>query len=148
MKSYCEYKKSEWESQFLEYRELDEEKDKANLIKDYIISVEDKETALIAKLTTLKTMLESGAIDDAELHRLSNKGFMAFSFDKHLYNPLIFKDKGETVLTDKASRVKRWRKKIVSKNLQKQPKYAIIWSLKRDRINEKMCRIYSQNLGQ
>ena len=98
MKSYYEYKKSEWESQFLEYRELDEEKDKANLIKDYIITVEDKETALIAKLNTLKTMLESGVVDDAELHRLSNKRFMSFSFDKHLYNPLIFKDKGETVL--------------------------------------------------
>jgi hypothetical protein len=98
MKSYYEYKKSEWESQFLEYRELDEEKDKANLIKDYTITVEDKETELIDKLNALKTMLESGAIDDAELHRLSNKGFKAFSFDRHLYNPLIFKDKGETVL--------------------------------------------------
>ncbi len=98
MKSYYEYKKSEWESQYLEYRELDEKKDKANLINEYVITVEDKETELIAKLTSLKTMLESGAIDDAELHRLSNKGFKAFSFDCHLYNPLIFKDKGETVL--------------------------------------------------
>ena len=98
MKSYYEYKKSEWESQYLEYRELDEDKDKANLINEYVITVEDKETALIAKLNTLKTMLESGAIDDAELYRLSNKGFRAFSFDCHLYNPLIFKDKGETVL--------------------------------------------------
>lgn len=98
MKSYYEYKKSEWESQYLEYRELDEKKDKANLINEYILTVEDKETELIAKLTSLKTMLESGAIDDAELHRLSNKGFKAFSFDCHLYNPLIFKDKGETVL--------------------------------------------------
>jgi hypothetical protein len=98
MKSFYEYKKSEWESQFLEFRELDEEKDSANLINEYIITVEDKETELIEKLNSLKSMLESGAIDDAELHRLSNKGFKAFSFDRHLYNPLLFKDKYHTAL--------------------------------------------------
>jgi len=98
MKSFYEYKKSEWESQFLEYRELDEEKDKANLINEYIITIEDKEIELIEKLKTLKSMLESGAIDDAELHKLSNKGFKTFSFDRHLYNPLIFKDKYHTAL--------------------------------------------------
>ena len=34
MKSYYEYKKSEWESQYLEYRDIDEKKDKANLIDE------------------------------------------------------------------------------------------------------------------
>ena len=98
MKSFYEYKKSEWESQFLEYRELDEIKDKANLVDSYTITVEDNETELIGRLEALRTMLESGVIDDAELHRLSKKDFKAFSFDKHLYNPLVFKDKGETAL--------------------------------------------------
>ena len=98
MKSFYEYKKSEWESQYLEYRELDETRDTANLIDNYTITVEDKETELIGRLEALKTMLESGAIDDAELHRLSKKDFRAFTFDKHLYNPLVFKDKGETAL--------------------------------------------------
>jgi len=98
MKSFYEYKKSEWESQFLEYRELDEIKDRANLIDNYTITVEDKETELIDRLEALKTMLESGVIDNAELHRLSKRDFKAFTFDKHLYNPLIFKDKGETAL--------------------------------------------------
>ncbi len=98
MKSFYEYKKSEWESQFLEYRELDEIKDKANLVDSYTITVEDNETELIGRLKALRTMLESGVIDDAELHRLSKKDFKAFSFDKHLYNPLVFKDKGETAL--------------------------------------------------
>ena len=98
MKSFYEYKKSEWESQYLEYRELDETRDTANLIENYTITVEDKETELIGRLEALKTMLESGAIDDAELHRLSKKDFRAFTFDKHLYNPLVFKDKGETAL--------------------------------------------------
>lgn len=98
MKSFYEYKKSEWESQFLEYRELDEIKDKANLVDSYTITVKDNETELIGRLEALRTMLESGVIDDAELHRLSKKDFKAFSFDKHLYNPLVFKDKGETAL--------------------------------------------------
>jgi len=98
MKSFYEYKKSEWESQFLEYRELDETKDTANLIDNYTITVEDKETELIDRLKALETMLESGVIDNAELHRLSKRDFKAFTFDKHLYNPLVFKDKGETAL--------------------------------------------------
>ncbi len=106
MKSFYEYKKSEWESQFLEYRELDETRDRANLIDNYTITVEDKEDEsgnkvnkeLIDRLEALRTMLESGVIDDAELHKLSKKNFSAFSFDKHLYNPLVFKDKGETAL--------------------------------------------------
>ncbi len=46
-------------------------------------------------------MLESGVIDDAELHLLSKRDFSAFRFDKHLYNPLVFKNKGETALSIK-----------------------------------------------
>ena len=101
MKSFYEYKKSEWESQFLEYRELDETRDRANLIDNYTITIEDKETELIERLEALRTMLESGAIDDAELHLLSKRDFSAFRFDKHLYNPLVFKNKGETALSIK-----------------------------------------------
>ena len=98
MKSFYEYKKSEWESQYLEYRELDETRDTANLIDKYTITVTDKETELIARLKTLRTMLNSGVIDDAELQKLSKRDFQAFRFDKHLYNPLVFKDRGETAL--------------------------------------------------
>ncbi len=98
IKSYYEYKKSEWESQFLEYRELDESKDKANLINEYIITVEDKETQLIERLKTLETMLVSGSLGNNELQRISKKDFSAFEFNQHLYNPLIFKDKGETAI--------------------------------------------------
>ena len=98
MKSFYEYRKSEWESQFLVYRELDETKDKANLIDNYIITVDDKETVLIERLKTLEMILKSGVIDNAELKRLSKKDFSAFTFDKNLYNPLLFKDRGETSL--------------------------------------------------
>lgn len=113
MKAYYEYKKSEWESEFLEYRELDETKDKANLIQEYVVTVEDKETELREKLTALKTMLESGAVDDVELHRLSNRGFKTFSFDRHLYNPLIFKDKHHTALQIKPVELNEGEKDFV-----------------------------------
>ena len=113
MKSFYEYKKSEWESQFLEYRELDEVKDKANLIDSFTITVEDNETELMGRLDALRTMLESGAIDDAELHRLSKRDFKAFSFNKHLYNPLVFKDKGETALQIKPIELNDGEKEFV-----------------------------------
>ncbi len=98
MKSFYEYKKSEWESDYLEYRELDKVEDKANLIDKYTVTVEDKEQELIERLESLRDMLESDSLDDMKLKRLSKKDFKAFSFDKHLYNPLIFKDKGVTTL--------------------------------------------------
>jgi len=101
MKAFYEYHKSAWESQFLEYRALDETKDSANLIKSYSITVDDKETELIGRLETLRDMLEGGTINDAGLKNLSKKDFSVFSFDKHLYQPLISKDKGETALSIK-----------------------------------------------
>ncbi len=113
MKSFYEYKKSEWESKYLEYRELDETKDKANLINNYTITVEDKETELIERLEELKAMLESGAIDDVELHRLSRKNFRAFEINNHLYNPLVFKDKGETALAIKPIELNDGEKEFV-----------------------------------
>jgi hypothetical protein len=95
MKSFYEYKKSEWDSQFLEYRILDEnhKKDKANLIKNYIVTVEDKETELIEKLKRLQSELT-----DKRILTFDRADFKVFNFDKHLYNPLIFKNKGEKSL--------------------------------------------------
>ena len=98
MKMVYEYEKSKWENKYLEYRELDKKKDAANLIDNYIITVEDKENELIGRLKSLEAMLKKGAVNDAELTQLSNQGFKAFSFDKHLYKPLLFKDKGLTTL--------------------------------------------------
>jgi len=98
MKSFYEYHKSEWESQFLEYRELDKTKDRANLINEYVVTVEDKEHELIERLKTLQDMLVKGSINEEELKRISRRDFSSFSFDKHLYNPLLFKDKGVTAL--------------------------------------------------
>ncbi len=96
MKSFYEYKKSEWESQFLEYRELDETRDTVNLIDNYTITVEDKETELISILQQLEKDLKAKklpAFDRADLK--------VFNFNKHLYNPLIYTNKGMTALSIK-----------------------------------------------
>jgi hypothetical protein len=114
MRSFYDYKKSEWESQFLEYRELDEMKDKANLISEYIISVEDKETVLIDRLKEIQEMLDSGTIDESLLKRVSKRDFSTFTFDKHLYNPLLFKDKGETALQIKPVQLNKGEKDFVN----------------------------------
>ena len=96
MKSFYEYKKSEWESQFLVYRELDEKRDRANLIDNYTISVEDKETELIAILQELeKDLIEK------KLPLFNRADLKVFNFDKHLYNPLIYTNKGMTSLSVK-----------------------------------------------
>lgn len=89
-KAFYEHKKAEWESQFLEYQELTDEDN--NFINEYKISVEDKETDLIARLTTLQQLLESGSIDDVEFKKLSKNDFRVIKFANHLYNPLIYKD--------------------------------------------------------
>lgn len=113
MKSFYEYKRSEWESQFLVYRELDEQKDRANLIDSYTITVEEKETEIIRRLKDLRTILESGEINDDKLNNLYKKNFSVFSFDKHLYNPLVFKDKGETALQIKPIELNKGEKDFV-----------------------------------
>jgi len=96
MKSFYEYKKSEWESQFLEYRELDETKDKTNLIDSYTITVEDKETELIAILQGLETDLKNNKVPTFD-----RADFKVFNASKHLYNPLVYTNKGMTALSIK-----------------------------------------------
>ena len=94
MKSFYEYKKSEWESGFLVYRELDEIKDRANLIDSYTITVEDKETKFIEILQNLEKDL-----NDKKLPTFDKRADLkVFNFDNHLYNPLIYTNNGMTKL--------------------------------------------------
>ena len=86
LKAFYEYSKSDWETEFLEYRLLDE--NDANLITQYNIEVEDSETALIEQLKKLETNLK----DHKELS-INQRNFKIFNFDNHIYNPLIFKGK-------------------------------------------------------
>ena len=93
---FYEYKKSEWESQYLEYRELDKTKDHTNLIDNYTISVEDKETELIGILKELEKDLK-----DKKLPTFDRADLKILNFDKHLYNPLIYTNKRTTSLSIK-----------------------------------------------
>jgi hypothetical protein len=89
-KAFYEFKKAEWESQFMEYRELDEN-DK-NFIDEYKVLVDDKETDIVETLTLLQALLEDGKSDGAEFKKLARSDFKTIHFDKHLYNPLLYKD--------------------------------------------------------
>ena len=90
-KALYEYKRSQWESEFMEYRELDEN-DK-NFIDEYRVVAEDKERELIAKLQALQKLLEDGKTDEVEFKKLLRHDLYPIAFEKHLYNPLIYKDK-------------------------------------------------------
>jgi len=98
MKAFYEYHKSEWDSQFLEYREIDDVQDKANLITEYTLTIEDKETELIERVKELQVLLEAETLDTVAFKRISKRDFSAFAFNNHLYNPLLFKEKGVTTL--------------------------------------------------
>jgi len=108
MKSFYEYKKSEWESQFLEYRELDDEKDRANLIDSYTVTVEDKETELVEILQQIEEDLKAKKIPTFDRADLK-----VFEFNKHLYNPLIYTNKGMTTLSIKPIELNEGEKDFV-----------------------------------
>jgi len=91
IKSFYEYSKSDWETEFLEYRVLDE--NDSNLVTEYNIEIEDNEIALIEQLKKLESDLK----EHKELS-INQRNFKTFYFDRHLYSPLIFKGKGLTSL--------------------------------------------------
>ncbi|MCF6340486.1 MAG: DEAD/DEAH box helicase family protein [Sulfurimonas sp.] len=96
MKSFYEYKKSEWESKYLEYRELCKTRDKANFIDSYTVTVEEKESELIKILQNLEKELKESRVPTFDRADLK-----VFNFNKHLYNPLIYTNKGMTALSIK-----------------------------------------------
>jgi hypothetical protein len=96
MKSLCGYKKSEWESDFLEYKELNKSKGEANLIKNYTVTVADDEEDIIETLQNIKKELIN-----KQLPTFDKAYLKVFSFDKHLYNPLIYVNKQKNILSIK-----------------------------------------------
>jgi len=90
IKSFYEFKKAQWESQFLEYCELDE--NDSNFINEYKVTVKYKETELIERLRQLEEILKTGKCDEAKFTQLARNDFKAIVFGHHLYNPLIYKD--------------------------------------------------------
>ena len=91
IKAFYEYNKSDWEKDYLEFQYLSESD--SNLISEYKVEVEDTETALIEQLKKLEIELKA----HKEL-KIDTKSFKSIFFDKHLYNPLIFKGKGLSTL--------------------------------------------------
>lgn len=91
VKAFYEFYKSDWEQEFLEFQYLSE--DDANLISEYSVEVEDRETKLIEQLK----LIESALKEHKEL-QIKDKSFKSIFFNKHIYNPLIFKAKGLATL--------------------------------------------------
>lgn len=91
MKKYVErfyaVQRSRWEQNHLEYAEMDE--NDPNLLKDYVFNVEKSKTEYISALQELKEAISKGSLKE-----ISIKNLQAFSFSRHMYEPLIHIGKG------------------------------------------------------
>jgi len=94
LKKYCDqyykYRKSEWESSYLEYQELTA--DDPNFIDEYRILVEKSREDIINKLEEIKQAVESGEFRPIEYQRLK-----AIMFERHLYQPLLYFGHGREI---------------------------------------------------
>lgn len=95
LKKYCDHyynaKRLDYEKDKIEYKYLDEveaelaaQGKKGNIFDEYTILVEKSRDDIIKKLTDLKGKIENHEFDDFEYRSLRS-----FSFDRHLYKPLI-----------------------------------------------------------
>ena len=86
LKKYCDryykYRKSEWESDYLEYHELRE--DDPNFVQQYRLLIEQSQQAIVDKLGELKGLIESGTFVGWNFGNLQ-----ALWFGQHLYQPLL-----------------------------------------------------------
>lgn len=89
---YYSYRKQEWESPYLEYRDL--EADDPNFLNGggtqengYRILIDRSQEEIVAKLEELKGLIDRGDLKPWEL-----RGLKALWFGKHLYQPLLYLD--------------------------------------------------------
>jgi hypothetical protein len=86
LKKYCDsfykYKKNEYEVPYLEYRDLSA--DDPNFFDEYRLLVARSEEVIIETLKQIKVMIDRGELKDVQVGNLH-----CFSFDRHLYEPLI-----------------------------------------------------------
>jgi hypothetical protein len=80
---YYKYKKQEFESGYLEYRELSE--DDPDFITEYRLLVERSREDIIQKLEEIKTLIETG-----QLRNMQFQSLQVIAFDRHPYRPLIY----------------------------------------------------------
>ncbi|MBF0541330.1 MAG: DEAD/DEAH box helicase family protein [Nitrospirae bacterium] len=86
---YYKWRKCEWESQYLEYVEVNE----SILINEYEITIEENEITIIEKINQLVEVIKTGKFKDLEFKIFEGR-FQPFKFERHLYNPLIHIPKG------------------------------------------------------
>lgn len=84
LERYYNYQKSSYESQHMELRTLTDEDD--NLLEEYRVLVEQSQTEIIRKLKQLKEAFEKAGDQTFEI----DQNFAAFSFIRHLYQPLLY----------------------------------------------------------
>lgn len=84
MERYYNYKKAQYESQHLELRTLT--KDHDNYLEEYQILVEQGQTEIIRNLEKLKELFSEVKDHTEEI----DQNFTAFSFVRHLYQPLLY----------------------------------------------------------
>lgn len=86
LKKYCDsfykYKKNEYELPYLEYRDLSG--DDPNFFDEYRVLVARSEESIIETLKQIKEMIDKGDLRDVQVGN-----FHCFSFERHLYEPLI-----------------------------------------------------------
>ena len=80
---YYKFKKQEFESKHLEYRELSE--DDPNFITEYRLLIDQSREDIIRKLAEIKGLIEAGELRNVEFQSLH-----AIAFGRHLYEPLIY----------------------------------------------------------
>jgi hypothetical protein len=81
-KKYYDIRRAEFESDFLQYQELTE--DDPNFLEEYRFQVETSADDYLRELRDLKT-----AIEDGRMKSVSWGALDIFSFDRHLYRPLV-----------------------------------------------------------
>ena len=80
---YYKYRKQGWESDFLEYHELDE--NDPNFVTEYRLLVEQSQTAIVENLGQLKKMIDDGTFTKD----WSFGNLQALRFGRHLFQPLL-----------------------------------------------------------
>jgi hypothetical protein len=80
---YYKFRKQEFESGHLEYRELSE--DDPNFINEYRLLIEQSRDDIVQKLKEIKSLIEEGTLRNVEFQSLH-----AIAFERHLYEPLIY----------------------------------------------------------
>lgn len=91
---YYTFRKRQWEMPHLEYQQLTADDPNFAGFRDepgdgyYRILIETSKDEIVAKLEELKNLIQKGELKTWEFHNIK-----AISFNRHLYQPLLFADK-------------------------------------------------------